>query len=90
MASRPAVEVHHQIPRYLLGLRDRADAYPDPLNGEGLQLWLDFECEALRYDVDPDASPEELAALIEGSTVETSPPTMQRPGGVGIGRTHFL
>jgi hypothetical protein len=71
MAPRPAdVEIHHQIPRCLLGLRDRADAHPDPLSGEGLQLWLDFECEALRYGVDPDVSRNELAALIEGSTVE--------------------
>ena len=70
MAPRPAVEVHHEVPRCLLRLRDRADRHPEPLNGEGLQLWLDYECEALRYGVDPDVSPEELAALIEGSTVE--------------------
>ena len=71
MAPRPvAVEVHHEIPRCLLGLRDRADAHPDPLSGEGLQLWLDYECEAMRYGVDPDASRDELAALIDGSTVE--------------------
>ena len=62
MAPRPAaVEVHHEIPRCLLGLRDRADAHPDPLSGEGLQLWLDYELEAMRYGVDPDASPDELA-----------------------------
>ena len=65
-----AVEIHHEIPRCLLGLRDRADAHPDPLSGEGLQLWLDYECEALRYVVDPDVSPEELVALIDGSAVE--------------------
>ena len=73
MAPRPAasaVEIHHRIPRCLLGLRDLADAHPTPLSGEGLQLWLDYECEAMRYGVDPDATREELAALIEGSTVE--------------------
>ena len=73
MVPRPAVaavEVHHRIPRCLLGLRDRADAHPEPLSGEGLQLWLDYECEALRYGVDPDAGREELRALVEGSTVE--------------------
>ena len=73
MAPRPAmaaVEIHHQTPRCLLGLRDRADAHPIPLSGEGLQLWLDYECEALRYGVNPDASRDELAALVEGSTVE--------------------
>ena len=73
MAPRPAVaaaEVHHEIPRRLLGMRDRADRHPEPLSGIGLQLWLDFECEAMRYGVDPDASPEELAALVDGSAVE--------------------
>ena len=68
--AAPAVEVHHEIPRCLLGLRDLADAHPEPLRGEGIQLWMDYECEAMRYGVDPDASPEEIAALIEGSTVE--------------------
>ena len=73
MAPRPAaVEIHHEIPRCLLGLRDRADAHPDPLSGEGIQLWLDYELEATRYGVDPDASRDELCALIDGSTVELS------------------
>lgn len=72
MAPRPAVaavEVHHQIPRCLLGLRDRADAHTQD-DGEGIQLWLDYELEAMRYGVDPDVSRDELAALIDGSTVE--------------------
>ena len=72
MAARPsAMEVHHQVPRYLLGLRDRSDAHAE-LDGEGIQKWLDYELEALRCGVDPDASREELAALIEGSTVEVT------------------
>ena len=61
-------EVHHPVPQCLLRLRDRADAHPD-LDGEGLQLWLDYELEAMRFGVDPDISREELAALVEGSTV---------------------
>ena len=73
MAPRPAVaavvEVHHGIPRCLLGLRDRADAHPEPLSGGGIQLWLDYECEAMRHGVDPDASRDELCALIDGSTL---------------------
>jgi len=40
------------------------------LSVEGLALWMDYELEALRFGVDPDVSREELAALIEGSTVE--------------------
>jgi hypothetical protein len=51
-----------------LGLRDRADAYHE-FDGEGIQLWLDYELEALRYGVDPEVSRDELAALVDGSTV---------------------
>jgi hypothetical protein len=65
-----AREVHHRVARCVLGLRDRADACADPLSAEGLALWMDYELEALRFGVDPDVSREELAALIEGSTVE--------------------
>jgi hypothetical protein len=68
-AEQAKSEVHHQVPRCLLRLRDRADAYLE-LDGEGIQLWLDYELEALRWGVDPDVSREGLAALVEGSTVE--------------------
>ena len=64
-------EIHHRVPQCLLRLRDRADAHQD-LDREGLQLWLDYELEALRYGVDPDVFREELVALIEGSTVSLS------------------
>ena len=72
MAACPSsgVEVHHRIPRCLLQMRDRADAHREPLSGGGLQAWLDYECEALRYSVDPDMGRDELAALIETSMVE--------------------
>jgi hypothetical protein len=63
-------EVHHRVARCVLGLRERADACADPLSAEGLALWMDYELEALRFGVDPDMSRGELAALIEGSTVE--------------------
>ncbi len=66
-ASGRQEEIHHPVPRCLLRLRDRADAHPE-LDGEGIQLWLDYELEALRFGVDPDVSREELAALVEGST----------------------
>ncbi len=68
-AERAKTEVHHAVPRCLLRLRDKADAHRE-LDGEGIQLWLDFEMEAMLWDVDPDVSREELAALVEGSTVE--------------------
>ena len=62
-------EVHHAVPRCLLRLRDRADGHCG-LDGEAIQMWLDYEFEALRWGVDPDVSREELATLVEGSTVE--------------------
>ena len=71
MAPRPAVtpvEVHHQIPRNLLGFWDRGHGLG--LDAEDLQAWLDWEAEAFRYGVDPDASRDELDALIDGSTVK--------------------
>ena len=65
---RGAQDIHHSAPYCLLRLRDRADTYPE-LDGKGLQFWLDYELEALRYGVDPDLYRKELTALIEGSTV---------------------
>ena len=64
-------ELHHSVPQCLLRLRDRADAHPE-LDGEGLQLRVDFELEARRFGVYPDLSREELAALIEASTALVS------------------
>ena len=57
------------MPRCLLRLRKRADACPE-LDGEGIQKWLDYEFEALRWGVDPDVSREELTSLVDGSTME--------------------
>ena len=39
------------------------------LDGEGIELWLEFEHEAMRYGVDVEISREDLAALVEASTV---------------------
>ena len=66
-----APEVHHEVPRCLLRLRDRADEHT-ALDGEGIQRWLDYEMEALRWGVDPDMDRDELAAMIDASTVELS------------------
>lgn len=62
-------EVHHAVPRCLLRLKDRADDHPE-LDGEGIQRWLDYELEALRWGVDPDVSREDLVSLVERSTVK--------------------
>jgi hypothetical protein len=48
-------------------LRDKADSAA--LDGEGFELWLEYQHEAMRYGVNPDISREELAALIDASTV---------------------
>lgn len=66
-SATATVEVHHEIPRCLLRLRERADA---GWTGEGIELAMDFEHEARRCGVDPDISREELAVLVAGSTVE--------------------
>ncbi len=68
LRAEVTVEVHHEIPRCLLRLRDHAEAHTE-IDGIGIQRWLDYECEALRFGVDPDVDRDELAAMIEGSTV---------------------
>jgi hypothetical protein len=65
-----AVEIHHCTPQYLLGMRDRADEAD--LDGAGIEAWLEYEAECFRAGVDPDVSREELADLIEASTVALS------------------
>ena len=66
-APAGAKEIHHTIPRCLLRLREKADSAA--LDGEGIELWLEYEHEAIRYGVDADISREELATLIDASTV---------------------
>jgi hypothetical protein len=63
-------EVHHHIPRCLLGFYDRFAE--DEFDGEGLQAWFEWEEEAFRYGVDPDVSREELQFLIEASASPVS------------------
>src|SRR3954463_6636955 len=61
-------ELHHTVPRCLLRLHDRALSHPH-FDGEGIELWLGFEHEAMRYGVDAGLSREDLAVLIKASTV---------------------
>ena len=58
-------EIHHCVPRCLLGFFDRAAS--GELDGAGLQAWFDWEEEAFRYGVDPDISREDLVGLIDTS-----------------------
>lgn len=70
MAATPVDrhEIHHRVPRCLLKAYERG--HGPGLEPEDLQAWFEWEEEAYRYGVNTDISREELAALIEGSTVE--------------------
>jgi hypothetical protein len=59
------LQLHHRVPRCLLGFFDRAKE--GDLDPAGMQAWFDWEMEAFRYGVDPDVSREELELLIEAS-----------------------
>jgi len=62
-------EVHHVAPRCLLTLYERANGLPDgaSLDGEGIQAWLEWEMEAMRWRVPVEISRSELERLIEAS-----------------------
>ncbi len=60
-------EVHHRVPRCLLRLRETADGAA--LDGEGIEAWLEWEAEAVRWCVSPEIGREDLVALIDASTV---------------------
>jgi len=53
-----AMEIHYRIPQCLLGLSEKADSVA--LDGAGIEAWLEYEHEAMRYGVDPDLSREDL------------------------------
>ncbi len=63
-----AAHVHHQTPRNLLRLHHEASAAAE-ITGEGIEAWLEWEIEATRYGVDVEIAPEDLAELVESSTV---------------------
>jgi hypothetical protein len=66
-----AKEVHHGVPRHLLRAHDRLAAHTE-LDGEGMDLALEFEELAMRYGIGDAGSltREELAERIESSSVE--------------------
>ena len=49
MMAAPRFELHHGIPRCLLGFFDRFAAAD--LDAEGLRAWFEWEEEASRYGV---------------------------------------
>jgi hypothetical protein len=52
-------EEHHSVPRCLLRLHDAAMSAGD-LDGEGIQLWLEYEWECQRWGVDAEVSRSDL------------------------------
>ena len=62
-------EVHHRVPQCLLRLHEQVHV-PGDLDAEALAAWFEWEMEAMRYGVDPDVDRDELAAIVEASTVE--------------------
>ena len=60
------LERHHAAPRCLLRLHDEAQG---ELRLAGVGAWLEFEHEAERWGVPVEISREDLAQLVERSTV---------------------
>ncbi len=58
-------EVHHAAPRCLLTLHERANGAE--LDGEGIQAWVEWEIEAMRWRVPVEISREDLEELVEAS-----------------------
>ena len=61
-AHKPREEVHHATPRCLVSLHQRANG--SSLDGQGIQAWLEWEMEAMRWRVPIEISKEDLEALV--------------------------
>jgi hypothetical protein len=61
-------EVHHAAPRCLLTLHERANG--SPVDGEGIQAWVEWEIEAMRWRVPVEIARSDLEALVEASEVD--------------------
>jgi hypothetical protein len=60
-------DFHHATPRRLLSLHEKASG--TSLDGEGIQAWLEWEMEAMRWRVPVEISRENLQTLVEASEV---------------------
>jgi hypothetical protein len=58
-------ESHHAAPRCLLSLHEKANG--SSFDGEGIQAWLDWEMEAMRWQVPVEISREDLEVMVEAS-----------------------
>ena len=61
-------ELHHAAPRCLISLHEKANG-SSSLDGEGIQAWLEWEMEAMRWRVPVEISRDDLEALVESSGV---------------------
>jgi hypothetical protein len=64
---RRAEELHHAAPRCLISLHEKANG--SSIDREGIQAWLEWEMEAMRWRVPVEISRDDLKALVEGSGV---------------------
>ena len=64
----PKLEIHHAAPRCLLGLHEKANGTAT-LDGQGIQAWLEWEWEAMRWRVPVEISRAELEELVERSEI---------------------
>jgi hypothetical protein len=62
---RSGEELHHAAPRCLLSLHEKANGAA--LDGEGIQAWVEWEMEAMRWRVPVEISREDLKTMIEAS-----------------------
>ena len=62
----PKLEIHHAAPRCLLRLHERANG-TTTLDGQGIQAWLEWEWEAMRWRVPVEISRADLEELVERS-----------------------
>ena len=60
-------ELHHATPRCLISLHEKANG--SSLDGEGIQAWLEWEMEAMRWRVPVEISRDDLKALVKTSGV---------------------
>jgi hypothetical protein len=65
VARKP--ELHHAAPRCLISLHEKANG--TSLDGEGIQAWVEWEMEAMRWRVPVEISKDDLEALVETSEV---------------------
>jgi hypothetical protein len=57
---------HRAVPRRLIEMHERANGLP--LDGEGLQAWLEWEWDATRWRVPVEVSAAELREMVERGT----------------------